>query len=789
MKISWNHLQNLFDDQLDKTLVLERLTMAGLEVEDENPIAPQFSGVVVGQVVECNKHPDADKLSLCKVDIGQDELLSIICGATNVAVGIKIPCATIGAVLPNNFIITERKMRGIISYGMLCAGDELGCPNGVDGLLILPADAPLGMDIRQYLDLDDLIIEFKITPNRGDCLSYRGLAREVAALTNYKLKSVVNYSLPELDASDLQLLVEANNECPNYAGLVMHQINNQHQSPLWLQRQLERSGIRPINPLVDIGNYVMLELGQPLHIFDLNAIGGQIKVRLAQENEQITLLDDKTVKLTADSLIITNYANQAVAIAGVMGSLNSGVSSITQAIVIESASFDPQIIQGKAKYYGVSSEAAFRFERGVDPQITKLALALAQQLVSEICGGQIDQQINFTNPHAKLFDKPVIELTWLEISRLIGQELPQATITQILLALGCQVTSCADKLQLTVPSYRFDLKIKQDIIEEIIRVYGYDRIEAKLPVLAQGLNYLDPKLTKTNLIKQILVGYGFSEIISYAFIEEKYAKLFANNSKYLVKLQNSIAGLAVMRDNLVAGLIKSLQYNVNRGQDSIRLFEVARVFNGEDIAQQPINLAGLIYGFNQAKTWNMPPREVDFYDLSMVVQQLLEHFGSVKITSAQAYPYMHPGRCGEIHLNNQAIGYIWQLHPQLLAELGLTSAPYLFEIKLDQLEFPQVVKSTSVSKFQKVTRDLAFILDKQIEVGQIIQQINLLHLTELTSCNVFDIFSGGNLASHQKSVAFNLVFQANRTLTDEDINPSLEQIKQLVIENFGGSLR
>ncbi|RTL13032.1 MAG: phenylalanine--tRNA ligase subunit beta [Neisseriaceae bacterium] len=789
MKISWNHLQSFFADKLDRALVLERLTMAGLEVEDDSPVAPEFSGIVVGEVVECIKHPDADKLSLCKVNVAETEPLQIICGASNVAVGVKVPCAKVGAVLPGDFKITERKMRGIVSYGMLCSGTEIGYPSDVDGLLLLDGNAPVGLDIREYLDLNDSIVEFKITPNRGDCLSYRGLAREVAALTAVALKPQVNIEnkLNSL-SSTLKLEVQASNECPHYVGLAIHAVNNQLSSPDWLIRVLERSGIRPISPLVDVANYVMLLFGQPLHTFDLNKVSSGVTVRMAQVGEELKLIDGSTAKLQENTLLIVdNLNNKPVAIAGVMGSLDSGVSVATTELLLESAFFTPDTIQGKAKLYGVSSDAAFRFERGVDPEIQHDAINLAAQLIIDICGGRVGEYIHF-DKETTLRASHKISLSFLEIERLVGQAIPHNVITKILSDLGCIVSVDGNLLEVIAPSYRFDLQIKQDIIEEIIRVYGYDRIDAQMPVLAHALESLDTKLNKNVKLKQVLSGYGFNEIISYAFIEEKYAKLFSDGNE-VVRLQNPIAGLNVMRSNLLAGLVKSLQYNVNRGQESIRLFELARVFHGETVEAQPLHLAGLMYGKYSSLNWSLTPREIDFYDLSQVLQEILSSYGTVELEAESNASYMHPGRSAAVLLNGNKVGVICQLHPSLSNELGLDILPYVFEVDIGVLEEASDISLQNISKFQKISRDLAFVLDKSVEVGAILQRIAQLKLSELIDFNVFDIFSGGSLGANEKSVAVNFVFQSDKTLSDEDVNPALELVKNLVVNEFNGNLR
>lgn len=790
MKISWNHLQGFFSDALDKNLVLERLTMAGLEVEDDQPVAPEFSGIVVGLVVECIKHPDADKLSLCKVDVGTDEALQIICGASNVAVGVKVPCAKVGAVLPENFKITERKMRGIVSYGMLCSGNELGCPSDVDGLLLLPADAPIGADVREYLDLNDHIIEFKITPNRGDCLSYTGLAREISALTGFKLKAAVDgINYLQQVSSSLALKVDAAQECSHYVGLIVNNVKNTQASPTWLIKLLERSGIRTISPVVDITNYVMLQLGQPMHAFDFNAVQAGITVRMAREDEILKLLDGKAANLAPNTLIISDAQSNPLAIAGVMGGMDSGVQTTTTSLVLESAFFAPAAVQGKAKQYGVSSDSAFRFERGIDPQLQHVAINLAAQLLVEICGGVPADYLHFSAPQV-LNQALAIELNFSEIDNLIGEKIAHEQIISILRDLGCQLTLMADGFIVTPPSYRFDLNIKQDIIEEIIRVYGYDKIEAKMPKLTYTLNSLDERQIQFNNFKQTLLGHGFNEIVSYAFIEEKYAELFANQAIKVVKLQNPIAGLNVLRNNLLPGLIKSLQYNLNRGYERARLFELARIFHSEDAGQQPLHLAGLIYGKISALNWTPAAAQVDFYDLRLVVEELLVGYAGLTLTKSDAtHQLCHPGRSALIQLGELVIGFIGQLHPKFAAEINGIDLPYVFEINVDLLPSLTSFKLKTSSKFQKVSRDLAFVVNQETPVGVVMQQIKQLGIAELIDLAVFDIFAGGNLAADEKSVAFNLVFQAEKTLGDEEINLWLNSIKSLVCDKFAAKLR
>ncbi len=789
MKISWNHLQSFFSETLDKNLVLERLTMAGLEVEDESPVAPEFSGIKIGLVTDCVKHPDADKLSLCKVDVGSGELLQIICGASNVKTGVKIPCAVVGAVLPGNFKITERKMRGIVSYGMLCSGDELGCPNDVDGLWLFADDAPIGADVREYLDLNDTIVEFKITPNRGDCLSYLGLAREIQALTGVQLKSRSSYhNYLTTPSTTKKVTVSDTTACSHYIGLHIENVNNQISSPEWLVRLLARSNIRSISPVVDITNYVMLELGQPMHAFNSAYVANGINVRFAHQGEELKLLDNSIAKIATDTLVIASADDSVVALAGVMGGSESGVTIDTSSILLESAFFAPDTIQGKTKYYTVSSDSAFRFERGVDTQVQHDAINLAANLIKTICGGEVGDYIHYASSQHQR-NSTAIKLTFNEIEKLIGEKISDNEIITILQNLGCQLEISTAHISVTPPSHRFDLNIKQDIIEEIIRVYGYDRIEAKLPNVLYTFNSLDERSEQLFGFKQTLVAHGLNEVVSYAFIEDKYASQFSDSGFDLIKLQNPIAGLNLMRNNLLPGLIKSLVHNVNRGHDRVRLFELARVFHGEDISQQPLYLASLVYGKISSLNWSAPARNVDFYDLRLVVEELLRNCGTLSFIADSTNAHCHPGRAAKIELNGIVVGYIGQLHPKYAQDLGLNQLPYVFELNLQLISAKNSVNLQAVSKHQKVSRDLAFVVDAKIAVGAIMQQIQQLSIAELIDVAVFDIFTGGNLPSNEKSVAINFIFQADKTLTDEDINPSLELIKKLVCEQFAAKLR
>ncbi|MBP9742791.1 MAG: phenylalanine--tRNA ligase subunit beta [Burkholderiales bacterium] len=806
MKLSLNWLKSYFIEQPDWDLVWSKLTMAGIEVEGVESVAPAFSGIIVGEVISCKKHPDADKLSLCEVNTGDDEVLQIVCGAPNVKAGIKVPCAKVRAILPDGLHISERKMRGVMSYGMLCSGNEIAYPNEVDGLLVLSDDAPVGMNIREYLGLDDQIVEFKITPNRGDCLSVKGILREITALTEYKLKSDVDLPFNSHISDQVQVIIDVPKECPNYCSLIIRAVDNRVKLPDYIIKRLAHSGIRTISPIVDIANYVMLELGQPLHAFDLASVGTQLQVRMAKNTEQLKLLDGKVVDLINNTLVICDSQNRVSAIAGVMGGFASGVTPDTCDLVLESAYFTPAIISGKTKQYGVNSDAAYRYERGVDPELQNIAIKYAANLIVEYCGGQIGiiNQI-VAAPITEI--KPII-LKYNELRQSIGISIANVEINNLLHNLGFKIISNSDEFQAIPPSYRFDITIKQDIIEEVARIYGYDNIEPVMPQSSLDLNKLHHTEKINHQLKQRLLNLGYHEIVSYAFIEEKYEALLGYPNTTPVKLQNPIAGLNVMRSSLLADLIKVLINNLHRGHKQIKLFELARVFHGELSEQQPLKLAGLLHGVYAQSMWNGDNRAADFFDLKHVVEQLLSGWYDVSFTCCTDYSAFHPGRCAKIYARSeqgplqledqlpQEIGIIGQLHPKLGQKLGLNELPYMFELDLSFIkERANLLNIKPVSKFQKVERDLAFLMESNIMVGEILELIAQIKIENLVETKVFDVYQQPNLniddkANNLKSVGFNFVFQSqHKTLTDEEINQSIKIIIDKVEHRFRAKLR
>ena len=788
MKLSLSWLESYFVTKPDWNIIWDKLTMAGIEVEGIEHVAPPFSGIVVAEVIECEKHPEADKLSKCLVDAGTGELLQIICGASNVKAGIKIPCAKVGAVLPDGLEIAERKMRGLTSFGMLCSGNEIACPDGVDGLLVLPNDAPIGTSIRDYMGLDDQIVEFKITPNRSDCLSIRGLLREIVALTGEKVYPIESKQLDTSIDEQVKVIMQASEQCPNYMALIIKDIDNSAQLPEQMLRRLTRSGLRSISPVVDITNYVMLELGQPLHAFDLNKVGNQLQIRMATDGESIKLLDGRVASLKDNTLIICDSKNQAIAIAGVMGGFDSGVNAETTALVLESAYFTPNTIAGRAKQYGVNSDSAYRYERGVDFQLQAKAQMYAAELITKYCGGKVGvvshvESAKSAVPHS-------ITISYDEINRLIGTVIGKSEVDGILSSLGFLLNSSNADVSVIAPSYRFDIAIKEDIVEEVARIYGYDNIPAIMPVASYTIAAPDAVQLATNCLKDCLLNSGYNEIVSYAFIEDKFEEMLGKTDVKVVKLLNPIAGLNVMRTSLVADLVKALMSNLNRGHKNIKLFELARVFHGEDIQTQPLRLSGLVYGSYQVAAWANSNKAVDFFDVKNDVSLLLEGLPDIQFEAENNNNVFHGGRCARILSANKEIGIIGQLHPKLGQELGLIDLPYLFELDLIALTDKSVVPCIhELSKFQKVERDLAFVLASNVAVGKIIDAIENAHIDYLIDMTVFDVYQGANLGSGSKSVAINFVFHEQKTLVEDEINSSIAKIVELVTTGFNAQLR
>ncbi|MDK4596131.1 phenylalanine--tRNA ligase subunit beta [Kingella kingae] len=784
MQFSYTWLKTQANPNLSADQLSHLLTMAGLEVEELNAAAPDFSGVVVAEVKSVEKHPDADRLNVTQVDAGTGELIQIVCGAPNVKAGIKVPCALPNALLPNDFKIKPTKMRGVVSNGMLCSAKELGLEDKVDGLLVLPENAPVGQNIREFLDLDDAIFTLKITPNRTDCLSIKGIAREVSALTQCEFNPIQINHIATQTTQKQAVQIDAPNDCGRFISRVISGVNATAASPDWLVQRLERSGIRSISPLVDIGNYVMLEIGQPMHVFDADKISGSLHVRRAKNGEVLDCLNEKTVTLADNTLVIADE-QQALSIAGLMGGAASAVSDETKNIVLEAAWFNSLIISGKSRQYGFGSDSSFRFERGVDSELQRDAIERATELVVQICGGEVGEIVEVLGdlPTAK-----TVEVRTARVEKVLGVSIENQRIETILQHLGLQPEKTADGFRVTAPSFRYDIEIEADLIEEIARVYGYENIPD---------DYTSGKLAMLKLpenrhsrfgVYQKMAARGFQEVVSYAFVDEQWEQDFANNQDP-IRLQNPLAAqYAVMRSTLMGGLIEILQNNLNRKQNRVRVFEIARIFRKENNQfVQTERVGGLVYGSALPEQWGEKSHPVDFYDLKADVETLLRGKNAAFVKAEHSA--LHPGRCAAIVVDGVNVGIIGELHPKWTQKYDLPQAPLLFELDMDAVLTTEKVRYQAVSKFQAGRRDLAFVLPENVAFADLQAALGQVNNPIIQGIELFDVYRGAGLPENHKSLAVKISLQdMNATLTDETVEPIIQELIAQA-ETVGAKLR
>ena len=795
MKISENWLRSWVNPAVDSDVLAHQLTMAGLEVDDSSTVAKPFTGVVVGEVLTVEQHPDADRLRVTTVNIGSGEPLQIVCGAPNVAVGLKVPVATIGAILPGGgsgqeLKIKKGKLRGVESHGMLCGASEIDLEDSIDGLLILPQDAPIGTDIRDYLKLDDRIIEISITPNRGDCFSIKGIARELGVINNL---AVIPVDIQSVAASiaDKKSIQLHSAGCPRYAGRVIKNINAQATTPQWMADALSRSGIRVHSVLVDITNYVLLEQGQPLHAFDLNKIEGDIQVRQARPQEKLTLLNEQDIELGDDVLVISDDT-KVLAMAGIMGGLHSSVTDATTDIFLESAFFDPLAIAGRARRYGMHTDASQRYERGVDFELAMPAIERATQLILQLAGGEAGEVVLVEQPEA-LPKRLPIDLTLAQINQLLGYEVAADFVEQTLSRLGMQISTQGAGWQVVPPSYRFDIAIKEDLIEEVARIYGYDNIQTKMPVLEIDLKPAQDHLSIQQL-RQTLVSLGYQEAISFSFADEKLEKQL-NPYVKLLTLANPISSeLGVMRSTLLSSLIPSVQYNLNRQQSRVRLFETGLRFDYEnatgiqDLKQIP-TLALIATGTAIPEQWHAKAQPMDFYDLKGEVERILTCARLQAHFEPSARTWLHPGQSANIVVQGQVIGYLGRLHPSLEDQLDLGKT-WVCEMDLDVLLQPYVSNFSELSRFPTVRRDIAILISANITIDQIQHTIQSAAGEWLIQSWLFDVYTGQGIEAGQRSLAFALLWQhPERTLEDAEIKEGMQRVIDALQDTYKATLR
>jgi phenylalanyl-tRNA synthetase beta chain len=793
---SW--LRALVNPPLSTDELCHLLTMAGLEVEERRAAAPDFQGVVIARVLSTDKHPDADKLKLCKVDTGEHGVLQIVCGAPNVAPDMRVPCALVGARLPG-IEIRKAKVRGVESFGMLCSARELGLSEDHGGLMALPADAPIGRDIRSYLNLDDTLITLKLTPNRADCLSLIGIAREVAALTGAPLAPTgASIMLPAIEPvaavnQDTRgIVLDAPDACPRYCGRIVRGVNAKAPTPNWMKQRIERCGLRSISALVDITNYVMLELGQPLHAFDDAELSGAIHVRYPKTGEQLLLLNEQTVTPAADTALIADEA-KPLALAGIMGGEHSGIADTTKDLFLECAFFMPTAIAGKARALGFSSDASHRYERGVDFDLQRRAIERATQLILEICGGLPGPVVEAVSPD-HLPKRPPVRLRTSRAVKVLGIELSAAQIGKLLQGLGTACERRGDDFIITPPSHRFDIEIEEDLIEEIARLHGYDNIPAPPPRAQLAMLLLPEERRGPMAVRHLLAERGYFEVVTYSFVEAAWEADFAGNAAPIV-LANPIASqMGVMRTTLIGGLVSVLAANRKRQSERARVFEIGRIFrrdaSGQPVAgfDQPLRVGGLWAGPALPEQWGTPTRNADFFDVKGDLEALFA--GQPLGFEKSAHPALHPGRAAKVSLGGTPIGFIGELHPQWVQKYELGNAPVVFEIDLDAWLSLPMPTYREVSRFPAVTRDLALTVAKEQPLAPLLAALRSAAPGIVQDVRLFDVYRGKGLPDGQKSLAFRVVMQDTaRTLADSEVDAAMAQLVETAGKKFGGVLR
>lgn len=787
MKFSERWLRTFVNPNCASDELAHALTMAGLEVENLEPVAASFEHVVVAEVLHVENHPEADRLKVCQVSVGEcaKEPLQIVCGAPNVRAGIKVPCAMIDAKLPG-IEIKKAKLRGVLSFGMLCSAQELGINENAEGLLLLPDDAPAGQNFRDYYALNDKVFTLSLTPNRADCLSVYGIAREISAITGAVLAPLklncVSSEIP--DTIDVHIKVPE--ACPLYCGRIIRGVNLNVDAPLWMRQRLERSGLRSINVVVDTTNYVLLETGQPMHAFDLARLDGAIQVRYAKAEEKITLLNESEIILAPDMLLIADD-REPLALAGIMGGLECAVVSDTTDIFLECAFFNPNFISGKSFALGFSSDSAHRFERGVDFAATRSMLEYATELIQSICGGKAGP---VTEAKYQLPERHQVAVRLDRVRRVLGISLTADQITEYFKRLQFVFSENEGIFYVTPPSYRFDLVIEEDFIEELARIHGYDAIEAQQPRTELSMLAVPEKKHMPAAIKQMLVMRDYQEVINYAFVDEFWEQDLLQNSHPIALINPIASQMSVMRSSLIGGLIANLQFNLNRKQDRVRLFEMGSCFERDSAGnyRQFDKLAGLGYGDVRPEQWGESARAIDFFDLKTDIEVLF-HAREVNFQSA-SHSAFHPGRSARITVEQNFAGWLGELHPHWQKKFDLPRPVVLFELLFDSLQPKPLARAKEMSKYPPVRRDIAIIVDNHVAVQSLIDVLRENKLEIVTEIALFDMYRGKSVGENKKSLAFKVMLQdIEKTLTDEDIDKAVSSLLRVLELKFGATLR
>ncbi len=806
MKFSESWLREWVNPALSSDDLAHQITMAGLEVDGVDPVAGEFSGVVIGEVVECGPHPDADKLQVTKISLGdyssttveKGELVDIVCGAKNCRLGLKVAVATVGAVLPGDFKIKKAKLRGVPSFGMLCSESEIGLADDSDGIMELASNAPLGQCVREYLDLNDVTIDVDLTANRGDCLGLKGLAREIGVLNSLEVtEPTITTTVPTIDDA-ITINIDAVEACPRYLGRVIKGINPKATTPLWMVEKLRRCGTRSIDPVVDVTNYILLELGHPMHAFDLAKLDGGINVRFANKDEKLTLLDENEVTLKEGTLVIADE-NKALAMAGIFGGLESGVTNNTTDIFLESAFFAPLAILGKARQYGLHTDSSHRYERGIDPTLQHDAMERATELLLTIVGGQAGPVVE-AKSDANIPQTKDVSLRRKMLDSRIGHHIEDAQVSEILTRLGFTVNTTDEGVakvwQVIVPAYRFDIKIEVDLIEEVARIFGYNNIPNISPKATLKMcEKKEAKLSLSNL-KQVLVNRDYQEAITYSFVDPKVQALL-HPAQEVMTLPHPISSeMSVMRLSLWTGLLQSMVYNQNRQQSRIRLFETGLRFvpdeNAENGVRQQNMIAGVISGQRVDEHWSMEKAATDFYDIKGDVEALL-----ALTCDAQGYEFskaevdaLHPGQTAQITKNGVFVGCVGTLHPELERKLGLNGRTLIFELLLSEVLVQKIPEASDISRFPANRRDLAIVVKEEVDAKKVLQLIEKVGGNHLIDLNLFDVYQGQGIDDGFKSLAIALVLQdTSKTLEEKDITDVIDRVVATLKTELNASLR
>jgi len=783
MQFSEAWLRTFVDPLIDTAALCDKLTMAGFEVEDVARAAPPFANVVVGEIVSVTPHPDADRLRVCAVNVGRDALLQVVCGAPNAAAGMRVPCALEGAVLPRGQAIKRATMRSVESQGMLCSARELGLADDAAGLLALPDDALPGQDLREMLGLDDALITIKLTPNRPDCLSLTGIAREVAAITGAPLMLPGIVAAPVAGEATRTVRIDDAEACPRFAARIIEGIDARAPTPAWMKARIERSGLRAISAIVDITNYVMLELGQPLHAYDNRLLDGDVVVRFALPGETLTLLNGQVLALERDLLLVCDSA-KPLGLAGIMGGEHSGIADDTSSVYLEGAYWNPAVIQGKMRRLGFQSDAGYRFERGVDFELGPRAVERATQLILEICGGRAGP---LTDAVGSLPARTPVRLRSARVEKLLGVAISPGAIADIFTRLRLPHARSGDDFVVTPPSYRFDLALEEDLVEEVARIYGYDAIPATPRAHVQTMLPSPETRRSAFALRRTLVARDWQEIVTFSFVNGDDERALDPAAKPIAVLNPIAAHLDVMRTTLLPGLLGVLQTNVKRKLPRVRVFEVGRVFARDGFAQ-PLRIGGLAFGASEPEQWGTRARNVDFFDVKADVEALAAPLSLV--TAANAMPWLHPGRSAAVQVNGALSGWIGELHPRLVRHFELPTAPTVFELDLAVLTMVPLPDARVVSRLPSLRRDIAIVINENIEVGDVIKVARELRQPEVEVLDVFDVYRGNELPNGRKSVAILVVMRdTERTLTDADGDRIVAQLVSTLSDRFGATLR